>query len=331
MAMNFDYIKRSLMALVLAGCATSGALAQTFPERPITMIVPFAAGGAADATGRILAEGLSRVLGKGVVVENVGGAGGAIGGSRVKSAAPDGYVIGLGHTGTLAAAVTVNPRLPYNPKSDFTYLGVVAATPNIVFFRNDLPASNLKEFIALAKEKQGALMMGHSGNGAASHITCLMFFGLIDVKPTYVPYRGFGQTINDIMGGKIDGSCDLVASVSGQVQGKSVKAFAVAAKTRSETVPDVPTAEEAGLPEFQAETWTGLFVPKATPKPIVDILQGAVAKALADPEVAKRLTTIGARVPRPEERGGPAMQALVEKEVDQWAAILNKAGFKPDP
>lgn len=173
-------------------------------------------------------------------------------------------------------------------------------------------------------------MMGHSGNGAASHITCLMFFGLIEVKPTYVPYRGFGQTINDIIGGKIDGSCDLVASVSGQVQSQSVKAFAVAAKTRAETLPDVPTSEEAGLPEFQAETWTGLFVPKATPKPVLDILQGAVAKALDDPEVAKRLGTIGARAPRPDERGGPAMQALVVSEVDRWAGILNKAGFKPD-
>jgi tripartite-type tricarboxylate transporter receptor subunit TctC len=328
---SFRRIGQSLAAaLAVASLLSASVQAQGFPERPLTVIVPFAAGGAADSTGRILAEGLGRVLGKSVVVENIGGAGGAIGGARVKGAAPDGYTIGLGHTGTLAAAVTVNPKLPYNPKSDFTYLGVVAATPNIVFFRNDLPASNLKEFIALAKQKQGALMMGHSGNGAASHITCLMFFGLIDVKPTYVPYRGFGQTINDIMGGKIDGSCDLVASVSGQVQGKSVKAFAVAAKTRSETVPEVPTAEEAGLPEFQAETWTGLFVPKATPKPVVEILQSAVAKALADPEVTKRLITIGARVPRPDERGGPAMQTLVEKEVDQWAAILNKSGFKPD-
>jgi tripartite-type tricarboxylate transporter receptor subunit TctC len=328
---RFGRICLGLAAMLgVAVSLSAGARAQIFPERPVTMIVPFAAGGAADTTGRILAEALGRALGKSVVVENIGGAGGAIGGSRVKSAAPDGYTIGLGHTGTLAAAVTVNPKLPYNPKSDFAYLGLVASTPNIVFFRNDLPAANLKEFIALAKQKQGALMMGHSGNGAASHITCLMFFGLIEVKPTYVPYRGFGQTINDIIGGKIDGSCDLVASVSGQVQSQSVKAFAVAAKTRAETLPGVPTSEEAGLPEFQAETWTGLFVPKATPKPVLDILQGAVAKALDDPEVAKRLVTIGARAPRPDERGGPAMQALVASEVDRWAAILNKAGFKPD-
>lgn len=273
---------------------------------------------------------MGKYLGKSVVVENVGGAGGATGTARVKAAAPDGYTLGLGHTGTLAAAVTVTPRLPHNPKADFSYLGLAASTPNIIFVRKDFPASNLKEFIAVAREKKDKLTMGHSGNGAASHITCLLFFGLIDAKPTYVAYRGFGQTINDIASGMIDGSCDLVASVAGQVQSGLVKAFVVSAKDRSETLPDVPTSAEAGLPEFQAETWTGLFAPKATPKPILDILQGALAKALDDPDVKKRLNSIGARAPRPDERGGAYMQKLVEGEIDRWAEILNRAGFKPD-
>ncbi len=315
-------------ALLCAGLAPAGA--QSFPERPITMIVPFAAGGAADATGRILAESMSRALGKNVVVENVGGAGGATGSARVKNAQPDGYTIGLGHTGTLAAAVTVTPKLPHNPRADFAYLGVVAAAPNVIFVRKDFPAATAQEFIAVAQRKKSDITFGHSGNGAASHITCLLFFGLIKASPTYVPYRGFGQTVNDIIGGKIDGSCDLVASVSGQAQSGLVKALVVATKERSPTLPDVPSAVEAGIPEFQAETWTGLFAPANTPSPIRAILEKAVATALNDPEVAKRLSTIGARVPTPEERGDATMQKLVNSEIDRWADILNRAGFKPD-
>jgi tripartite-type tricarboxylate transporter receptor subunit TctC len=317
----------SALATILA---PGSGNAQAFPERPITLIVPFAAGGAADTTGRILAEGMGKVLGKAVVVENVGGAGGATGTARVKNAQADGYTIGLGHTGTLAAAVTVTPRLPHNPRTDFAYLGVVAATPNIIFVRKDFPANDLREFIALAQQKKGDLTFGHSGNGAASHITCLLFFGLLKAPPTYVPYRGFGQTVNDIIAGKIDGSCDLVASVAGQVQSGLVKALVVAAKERSSALPEVPTAAEAGLPEFQAETWTGLFAPKGTPQPALDALEKAVATALNDPEVVKRLATIGARAPAASERGGAVMQKLVASEIDRWAAILDKAGFKPD-
>lgn len=306
------------------------AIAQGYPNRPITMIVPFAAGGAADTTGRVLADAMGKALGQTIIVENVGGAGGAAGGNRSKNAAPDGYTIGLGHSGTHAASVTVNPKLPYNPKTDFTYLGLVAVTPNIIFVRNDFPAKDLREFIAVAKEKQDKLSFGHSGNGAASHTTCLMFFGLIGVNPTYIPYRGYGQTVNDIISSKIDGSCDLVASATGHVQGKAVRALVVGAKERSEAVPDVPTAAEAGLPEFLLETWTGLFVPKGTPKEITDRLDQAYATAVADPEVRRKLVAIGARPPKPEERGGTYMQKLVESETDRWASILAKAGFKPE-
>jgi tripartite-type tricarboxylate transporter receptor subunit TctC len=320
----------SLLAMVGAAQVQIAAQAQAFPDRPITMIVPFAAGGAADATGRIIAEAMGKALGKAVIVENTGGGGGAIGTARTKNAEPNGYVIGLGHTGTLAAAVTVTPKLAYNPRADFEYLGLVAVTPNIIFVRNDFPAKNLKEFIAVAREKKEALNIGHSGNGAASHITCLLFFGLIQAKPSYIPYRGFGLTINDIVSGTIDGSCDLVASVSGQVQSGLVRALVVAAKDRSETLPDVPTSAEAGLPEFQAETWTGLFAPKGTPKPVLDILEKAVATAVADPDTKKRLATIGARAPQEAERGGDSMRKLVNSEIDRWADILNKAGFKPE-
>lgn len=318
------------MALACVGvfALCQAAPSQTFPEKSITLIVPFAPGGAADVTGRILANGMSKALGQTVIVENVGGAGGAIGVSRVKAARPDGYVIGLGHMGTHAAAVPVNPKLPYDPRKDFNYLGLVAVTPNIIFVRNDFPAKDLKEFIAYAKAKGPDLKMGHSGNGAASHITCVLLFKLIGAAPTYVAYRGFGQTINDIMAGNLDGSCDLVASVAGHVKGGKTRALVVAAKERAPQVPDVPTAQEAGLPEFIAETWTGLYAPKDTPPNAVAVLENAVKKALADPEVVARLTDIGARAPVAAEQGGATMQALVETETARWIKILEGMTFE---
>lgn len=322
--------RRIFLALPFVMLASSFAYAQTFPGRPITLIVPFAAGGAADITGRIMAEGIGKILKQSVIVENIGGAGGAIGVTRVKNASADGYTIGLGHTGTQAAAVTTTPKIQHDPRTDFAYLGLVASTPNVIFVRNDFPAKDLRAFIAVAQQMQDKLTMGHSGNGAASHMTCLHFYGLIGVKPTYVPYRGFGQTVNDVISAKIDGSCDLVASVTGHVQGGSVRALVVAAKERAESVPDVPNAIEAGLPEFLGETWTGLFVPKATPKAVFDTLQEALQQALDDPEVKRKLVAIGVRVPGNSERGGAYMQKLVETEIDRWADILNKAGFKPE-
>lgn len=305
---------------------TSSAQAQSYPQRSITLIVPFAAGGAADTTARIIADAMSRQLGQSIIVENVSGAGGAAGSTRGMRASPDGYTIGLGHMGTHAASVAINPNLAYDPRKDFEYLGLVSTTPNIVFVRKDFPASNLKEFIAYAKAKGDKLTMGHSGIGAASHITCILFFQLIDTQPTYLSYRGFGQTINDILSGAIDGSCDLVASVSPQVTAGTVKAFAVATEDRSSAVPDVPTATEAGLPDFKAETWTGLYAPKGTPAPILATLREAVAKSLSDPNVQKRLGDIGATVPKAEHRGGDYMQKLVTSEVERWTIILRKAG-----
>jgi tripartite-type tricarboxylate transporter receptor subunit TctC len=274
-----------------------------------------------------VADAMSKHLGQSIVVENVAGAGGAVGSTRGKSAKPDGYTIGLGHMGTHAASVGVNPKLAYDPRKDFDYLGLVSTTPNIVFVRKDFPANTLAEFAVYAKAKGKDLKMGHSGIGAASHITCILLFQIIGTEPTYVPYRGFGQTINDIMGGSLDGSCDLVASVSGQVQGGAVKAFAVATPERSPVIPDVPTAKEAGMPDFAAETWTGLYVPKGLPADVLAKLRDAVAKSLADPAVQERFLKIGATVPKPERQGGDVMLKLVESEVTRWVDILKKANL----
>ena len=320
-------IRRVTLAIIFSAACSGNAFAQSFPDRPLTLIVPFAAGGAADTTGRIMADAMAKHLGQTIIVENVAGAGGATGSLRGKNARPDGYTIGLGHMGTHAASVGVDPKLAYDPRKDFDYLGLVSTTPNIVFVRKDFPANTLGEFAAYATAKGKDLKMGHSGIGAASHITCILLFQIIGTEPTYVSYRGFGQTINDILSGSIDGSCDLVASVSGQVQSGSVKAFAVATPERSPVIPDVPTAQEAGMPEFAAETWTGLYVPKGLPADVLAKLTEAVSKALADPATQERFLKIGATVPKPERQGGDAMLKLIETEVARWIVILKNAGL----
>jgi tripartite-type tricarboxylate transporter receptor subunit TctC len=304
------------------------AEAQAYPERTITLVVPFAAGGGADATGRIITEVMGKHLGQSIVVENVAGASGAIGHGRVKSAAPDGYTVGLGSMGTLAASIAVNPKLKFDSRQDFEYLGLVNTTPNIVFVRKELPASTLSEFTDYAKAKGRDLKMGHSGTGTISHITCVLLFQLLGAQPTYVTYRGYGQTINDILSGSIDGSCDLVTSVSGQVSAGTVKAFAVAADERSPAVPDVPTAKEVGLPDFKAETWMGLFAPKGTPVPVIARLKDALDKSLNEATVQNRFAAIGAAVPKADRRGGEYMLKLVGSEVDRWGGILKKAGVE---
>jgi tripartite-type tricarboxylate transporter receptor subunit TctC len=233
--------------------------------------------------------------------------------------------------GTLAAAVPINPKLLYNPRTDFVYLGLVSTSPNVVYVRKEFPANNLQEFIAYAKSNTAKLTMGHGGIGAASHVTCVMLFQLIGVDPPLIAYRGFGQTINDLLSGNIEGGCDLLASVSSQAQGGNLKVLAVAADERSAVLPNVPTSAEAGLPAFKTETWTGLFVPKGTPASVVETLNDAIKAALSDPLVEKRLADVGAVVPKPDRRGGAYMQRLVDEEVTRWTEILTKAKVQLKP
>lgn len=313
-----------LMALTAGPVA-----AQTYPERTITMIVPFAAGGAADITGRILAEGMSKQLGQTIVVENVAGAGGATGSQRGRNAKPDGYTIGLGHMGTHGAAVATNPRLPYDPRTDFDYLGIVNLTPNLMIARKDFPANNTKEFIAEAKRLGKDLKMAHNGLGSISHLVCLQFFQLIGVEPTFVVYRGFGQVANDLLAGKIDGSCDLVTSVSGHVSGGSIKGFGIAGDHRSPALPNIPTAKEEGIEGFTVSSWLGLYVPKGMPDPILMKLREVVEKALQDPEIKAKLEATGGSVPQGDMRGPENMLKRIHLEVATWTEVIKKAGGPP--
>jgi tripartite-type tricarboxylate transporter receptor subunit TctC len=293
------------------------------------MIVPFAAGGAADVTGRILGEGMSKHLGQTIVIENVAGAGGSTGSLRGKNAKPDGYTIGLGHLGTHGAAMATNPKLPYDPRKDFDYLGIVNTSANLMISRKDFPANTLQEFIAEAKKRGKDLKIAHNGLGALSHLTCLQFFQLIGTEPTYVVYRGFGQVVNDLLAGKIDGTCDLVASAAGHIRGGSIKGFGITTPERAPAVPDIPTSKESGLPGFTVQSWLGLYAPKGLPEPILARLRETVEKTLADPEVASKLANIGGGIPPPELRGHANMANRVAYEVETWTEIIRKAGGPP--
>jgi tripartite-type tricarboxylate transporter receptor subunit TctC len=313
-------------ALWTAGLPMAAPLTQTWPERSITLIVPFAAGGASDVSSRIMAEAMSKLLGQSIVIENVAGAGGATGSLRGKNAKPDGYTIGFAHMGTHAASVSTNPKLPYDPRTDFDYLGIHLVTPHLIIVRKDFPAQTLQEFVAYARAKGKDLKMGHNGAGSLAHLTCVFFFQLAGAEPTYVVYRGFGQTINDILSGSIDGTCELIASAREHVVGGSVRGFGVAAVERSPLLPDVPTSKEGGLPEFIIESWLGLYAPKGVPPPILAKLRNAALAALADPLVGKRFPEIGGSLPKQDDRGGDRMLDIVKSDVARWADVVGKAG-----
>ena len=318
----------ALFAVAFAATALAAlhASAEKWPERSITLIVPFAAGGASDVSSRIMAEVMSKHLGQSIIIENVAGAGGATGSLRGKNAKPDGYTIGFGHMGTHAASISTNPKLPYDPRTDFDYLGIHLVTPNIMIVRKDFPADTLEEFVAYAKAKGKDLKMGHNGAGSLAHLTCLFFFQLAGAEPTYVVYRGFGQTINDILSGSIDGTCELIASAREYVVSGSVKGFGVAAVERTPLLPDVPTSKEGGMPEFVVESWLGLYAPKGLPPEILEKLREAVAVALEHPLVQTRFSEIGGRVPKMEDRGGDRMLEIVKRDVVRWGEVVNKAG-----
>ncbi|WP_085026362.1 Bug family tripartite tricarboxylate transporter substrate binding protein [Ensifer aridi] len=320
-------ILKAMAILATAVTITSGAARAEYPERVITLIVPFAAGGAADVTGRIMADAIGKRLGQSVIVENVAGAGGTTGIARGASSEGDGYTIVLGHMGTHAAAPALYPQLAYDPSSSFKPLGLVTRSPIIVFARKDLPAKNFAEFLEYARSHPTEYTNGHSGAGSISHITCALLSSVGKFEATLVPYRGNGPMMNDMLGGSVDFSCDLVVSVSSQVKGQAVKGLAVAAKERSKAVPDVPTTVEAGLPDFQADTWTGLFVPATTPDEIAQRLEAAITSSLDDPEVRKRLEDLGAEVPKPDERGGRYLADLVSSERLRWAEVIKSANI----
>jgi tripartite-type tricarboxylate transporter receptor subunit TctC len=319
---------KKLLALGAAALALGlpAAQAQSWPSRPITMIVPFAAGGPTDVVARIVGDHMSRTLGQQIVVENVTGAGGTTGITRAKQATPDGYTIAMGHMGTHGAAPALYPNLRYDPAKDFEPIGVAAGTPILVVAKKDFPATNLKEFIDQLKANGPKLNEANAGVGSVSHTTCTLFQSITGTKFTRVPYRGTGPALNDLVAGQVDFGCDQIVNLVPQIQAGTIKAIAIATKERSPSLPNVPTTKEGGLPEYEVSAWNAVFAPKGTPPDITAKLVDALDKSLSDETTRKRLLELGGIIPEGADRGPQALQKLVETEVARWTPVLKAAG-----
>ncbi|MDE1934953.1 MAG: tripartite tricarboxylate transporter substrate binding protein BugD [Bradyrhizobium sp.] len=314
--------------LIVSGLGGAQALAEDYPTRTITMIVPFAVGGPADITGRIVADIFSRRLGRSVVVENVNGAGGTIGAQRVARATPDGYTILFGHMSTNALAPAFYPKLGYDPQKDFEPVGLAAEYPELLVVRKDFPAKNLREFVAYAKANADKLNVGHAGVGSISYIGCLLLNSAIGIKPTLVPFTGTAPVLNAMLAGEIDYECDPVLGTLSQVQTGAVRALAIAARHRSPMLPEVPTSHEQGLGEFDIAVKYAVFAPAGTPKPVIDKLAAALDAGLEEDAVRKRLAELGANSIEPARRGPRPLAELVKSEAARLIPILQAAANK---
>jgi tripartite-type tricarboxylate transporter receptor subunit TctC len=324
--------RRKFLQLV-AGAATLPAVthrarARSYPTRPVTIIVPFAPGGGADVTGRIVGDHMSRTLGQRFVIENFPGAGGTTGSIRAMRATPDGYTIQVGHIGTHAISVWLYPHLAYKPDVDFEPIGLAVENPIVITARKDFPATNLNEFVAYVKANAEKLNMGHAGVGSIMFSFGLLLNSVLGVKPTLVPFNGGGPASTALLGGQIDYTCSVITDVSPHVRAGSLKGFAIAATRRNAALPDVPTTKEGGLADFTSAPWIGLFAPKGTPQPILDDLSDALDKALDDPEVRTRFFDLDGVVPDKSRRGPQALAALVKEEIARWEPIMKGADLK---
>ncbi|MBC7578819.1 MAG: tripartite tricarboxylate transporter substrate binding protein BugD [Tardiphaga sp.] len=298
------------------------ATAQDYPSRPITLIVPFAAGGSSDVNARLIAEQMSQRLGQPILIENIGGAGGALALARVAQAAPDGYTIVQGNSGTNTAVYLFTPDVKFAP-SDFAPIGIFNKSSAVVAIRRNFPAQTLAEFIAHAKQNPGRLNIGHSGVGSQNYLFCKAFIQAAGIDVALVGYRGGGPALNDLIGSQIDGLCDSSASVTPAIQSGLVRGIALASKTRLPHLPDLPAAAEAGLPQFEISGWYALFAPKATPQPVIEKLNGAMRAAVASREYQKRLDDLGSTPAEDAEMAPAYLARFVPQEIERFRKMLS--------
>jgi tripartite-type tricarboxylate transporter receptor subunit TctC len=317
------FVARFAVALTLAATPLVGALAQTYPTRSMSMVIPFTAGGPTDVLGRIVGQRMGQTLGQQIIIENVTGAGGTLGAARVAKATPDGYTMVMGNLGTHAASVGLYKNLSYDPRTSFEPVMLASTTPMVLLAKKDLPVKTLQDVIALARSRQ--LTCGNAGVGSISHLTILLFDKLAKIKVQHVPYRGLSQAMNDLLGGQIELMFDQVISASPHIAAGDVRPIAVTGATRAAAIPDVPTTAEAGLPELDTTAWSALFVPKGTPKPVVERLNAALGEALDDKDVVARLAKLGSDVPPPEARTPDALGKLVRSEIEKWVPLIASA------
>jgi tripartite-type tricarboxylate transporter receptor subunit TctC len=314
------------LALVAGAGAVAGpAQAQDYPTRAITMIVPFAAGGPTDVVARIVTGHMAQTLGQSIIIENVVGAGGTTATARAARAANDGYTLITGHMGTHAASVPLYPKLAYHPEKDFEPVALLAGTPILILAKKDFPAKDLKEFITYVKANTDKMNMAHAGVGSVSYSSCELLSAVLDIKPVGVPFNGTGPAMNALVGGQVDYMCDQIVNAVPQINGGTIKAYAIATAERNPALPNLPTTAEAGLPKYQASAWNAIFAPKGTPAPILAKLNAAASKALDDENVRKRLLELGSDIPKAEARTQAALAALVKSEIEKWSAVLKPA------
>jgi tripartite-type tricarboxylate transporter receptor subunit TctC len=323
--MQANTLKTLLCIAAIGLCATTAnAQAQNYPSRPITVVVPFPAGGPSDVVARIVTEQMGKLLGQSLIIENIGGAGGTLGSGHVAAAKPDGYTLLAGSMGSHVSAPVLTPNIKYDSARDFEPIGFTAHAPAVVVARKDFPAKDLREFVANLKANGEAVKQAHGGIGASSHMACLLFTAAAGVQPTLVAYRGTGPALNDLVGGHVDFFCEQVVSVAPQIAGGSIKAYAVSSSERLAALPDVPTAKEAGV-NYEMSIWAGIFAPKGTPKEIIDKLANALDRTLDDPGVAKRLAELGGSIPPKTDRTPAKFDAFVKAEIARWSPILKSS------
>ena len=321
-------MKRLITAAIvaaLAGCVPAGA--QTFPSRPITIIVPFAAGGPTDALARIIGDRMRQTLGQPIVVEDVTGAGGTIGVGRAVHAAPDGYTLSIGHLGTHVINGAIYP-LNFDLVKDFEPVATIATNPMMVVSKNDIPAKNLSELIAWIRTHDGKVTAGTAGVGSGAHFSGVYFGQQIGSKLQFVPYRGTGPALLDLVAGQIDLIVDQASNSLAQVKAGKIRAYAVTSTKRLAAAPDIPTVDEAGLPGFHVELWSGIWVPKGTPKDVVGKLNAAIVDALADPAVRKRMEEAGLDIPPRDKQTPEGLAAYQRAEVNKWWPMIKAANIK---
>jgi tripartite-type tricarboxylate transporter receptor subunit TctC len=324
---------RRLHALYLSAAAlalSAQAAAQTWPSRPITLVVPFAAGGGVDTSARIQAAKLGELLGQPIVAENVGAAAGMVGSARVAKGEPDGYLFLIGNTGTHAYSQSVNKVPLYNAATDFAPVGLVSESPRILDVRKDLPVSNLQEFVAYAKANHAKMQFGSAGVGAGTHLPCVLLNIAMGVEITHIPYRGEGPALQDLIAGRIDYMCNTIQTGVAQAKAGKVKAIAVMAPKRSAVIPELATTGEQGLAGVEASVWNALFFPRGTPAAIVQRTAKAVNDMLDDPAVRKRLEDLGLEIVPSERRGPDYLAKFVPEEIERWAKVVKAAKITPE-
>jgi tripartite-type tricarboxylate transporter receptor subunit TctC len=309
----------AIVSTLIAFAPAAGA--DEFPSHSITMIVPFAAGGNSDVIARIVADQMGRALGQSIIIENIGGAGGSTALAKAARAEPDGYTIAIGNAGTNAATYTIYPKLPFTPDS-FVPIAMVAKTFGVIALRKDFPAKTVQEFLAYAKSNPGKVNLGHAGVGSSNYLICKSFVQAAGIDVTLVSYRGAAPALTDAIGGQTDGVCDAAASVSGAIGDGLVRGLVVGSTVRLATLPDLPTSAEAGLPEFEAQGWNGLFAPKGTPPAIIAKLNAAARTSVESEAATKRFADLSTVAPDAGEHTPEVLQQWVTRDVEKYRKLL---------